>query len=710
MDKKLHSNTLFVGGLPATATNAELEELFGEIGPLKRCFVVKGKCIGYVTYAFKDDTDEAIAKIKSFNGKILNVKIANKKPTEKEVRKKQKKGVVGVVSTVKPADVKNGKIRKIKMKKRPNQETRLIVRNLPFKAEKDDILNMFSKFGNVVEVSIPKKSDGRKLGFGFVQFENLHEAIEAINVLNATKLMDRPIAVDHAIPLNEYKDLKKVQSREEESDDDETSNEDDDEVEESETEKSPVERNDNKNCLKDVTDFPSDDENAPPKDLADLIASDSDDSEKDDNEEYVEEGDEEDDDDDDDDGEEDEDDDKPSKNHNLKLRNRKSDVDEGKTLFIRNLNFTTTNEKLNEVFSQFGQLEYAVICVDPVTVHSKGSGFVKFKNKADAERCMELVNDAPKDGVGITIDDFKVTVGSAVSRFDLKKQKEKEVLDKKKCHRNLYLAREGMIRAGTKAAEGVSQQDLAKRMQIEIWKRQMLQNLHVFVSKTRLCVRNLPPHVTNEKLRKTFKEAAGKGAEVIEARVMRYLQVNGDDGYGLSKGYGFVNFTTHETALKALRNVNNNPNIFTAVARPIVEFSLENKAALKAKQKRLEKSTTVKKNADKSDKRPNDDYNNDEEDDEVEFAGVKSDETRFRKGLPSHMGPKIRHGKISRNFLKKQKKMNKISRKQRREKMYKAGSQNKTRNSNVGDHFEFLRKRRSNSTKHPANKKAKWYA
>lgn len=34
-------------------------------------------------------------------------------------------------------------------------------------------------------------------------------------------------------------------------------------------------------------------------------------------------------------------------------------------------------------------------------------------------------------------------------------------------------------------------------------------------------------------------------------------------GKGKSKEYGFVTFTNHEDALKALRSINNNPNIFS---------------------------------------------------------------------------------------------------------------------------------------------------
>jgi nucleolar protein 4 len=35
-------------------------------------------------------------------------------------------------------------------------------------------------------------------------------------------------------------------------------------------------------------------------------------------------------------------------------------------------------------------------------------------------------------------------------------------------------------------------------------------------------------------------------------------------GIGKSKEFGFVSFTTHDHALQALRNINNNPDIFTS--------------------------------------------------------------------------------------------------------------------------------------------------
>lgn len=44
---------------------------------------------------------------------------------------------------------------------------------------------------------------------------------------------------------------------------------------------------------------------------------------------------------------------------------------------------------------------------------------------------------------------------------------------------------------------------------------------------------------------------------------MRDLKNIDASGKGKSKEYAFVAFTTHEDALKALRSINNNPDIFS---------------------------------------------------------------------------------------------------------------------------------------------------
>lgn len=56
--------------------------------------------------------------------------------------------------------------------------------------------------------------------------------------------------------------------------------------------------------------------------------------------------------------------------------------------FLRNLTFETESEGLKEKLQEFGDIELAVICKYPGTDHSKGSGFVYFKQREDADKCL----------------------------------------------------------------------------------------------------------------------------------------------------------------------------------------------------------------------------------------------------------------------------------------------------------------------------------
>ena len=64
------------------------------------------------------------------------------------------------------------------------RKNRLIVRNLPFKIDEQGLKNAFAVYGQVQEVSIPKRSDNPKkmLGFGFVQLTNAEDAKTALEV------------------------------------------------------------------------------------------------------------------------------------------------------------------------------------------------------------------------------------------------------------------------------------------------------------------------------------------------------------------------------------------------------------------------------------------------------------------------------------------------------------------------------------------------
>ena len=103
-------------------------------------------------------------------------------------------------------------------------------------------------------------------------------------------------------------------------------------------------------------------------------------------------------------------------------------------------------------------------------------------------------------------------------------------------------------------------------------------------------MRNLALNVDDKKLKEIFSTATGRRIHVEKVLIIRSKDRLDSTGRGRSMGYGFVEFANHKDALAALRATNNNPAIFGADRRPIVEFSLENSLVLKTKQRRVEKA------------------------------------------------------------------------------------------------------------------------
>lgn len=71
-----------------------------------------------------------------------------------------------------------------------------------------------------------------------------------------------------------------------------------------------------------------------------------------------------------------------------------------KKLFVGNLDWGATEEQLQSMFAEYGQIEEAVIIKDKVSGRSKGFGFVTYANDEEAEKAIaELdgkeLNDRP---------------------------------------------------------------------------------------------------------------------------------------------------------------------------------------------------------------------------------------------------------------------------------------------------------------------------
>ena len=77
----------------------------------------------------------------------------------------------------------------------------IFVGNLPFRAEREDVLQLFTPFGEVTNCSLPlERETGRKRGFAFIEMAD--EALEttAIESLQGTEMMGRPLRINKAEP------------------------------------------------------------------------------------------------------------------------------------------------------------------------------------------------------------------------------------------------------------------------------------------------------------------------------------------------------------------------------------------------------------------------------------------------------------------------------------------------------------------------------
>lgn len=85
-----------------------------------------------------------------------------------------------------------------KVKSNKKVSSKIIVKNLPFEAARKDIYELFSSFGQLKSVRVPKKFDKSARGFAFVEFLLPKEAESAMNQLEGVHLLGRRLVMQYA--------------------------------------------------------------------------------------------------------------------------------------------------------------------------------------------------------------------------------------------------------------------------------------------------------------------------------------------------------------------------------------------------------------------------------------------------------------------------------------------------------------------------------
>ncbi|NXO00824.1 RBM19 protein, partial [Rhinopomastus cyanomelas] len=180
--------TLFIKNLNFATTEDTLKETFSKVGAVKSCTISKKKDkagtllsmgFGFVEYKKPESAQKALRRLQGYSvdGHKLEVKISERaiRPAVKSSRKKQ---------TAKKQTT-----------------SKILVRNIPFQATVKEIRELFSTFGELKTVRLPKKmaGTGSHRGFGFVDFITKQDAKKAFSALcHSTHLYGRRLVLEWA--------------------------------------------------------------------------------------------------------------------------------------------------------------------------------------------------------------------------------------------------------------------------------------------------------------------------------------------------------------------------------------------------------------------------------------------------------------------------------------------------------------------------------
>ncbi|KAL8716564.1 MAG: hypothetical protein Q9225_006113, partial [Loekoesia sp. 1 TL-2023] len=100
-------------------------------------------------------------------------------------------------------------------KKVAGRRTKIIIKNLPFEASKKDVRSLFSSYGQLRSVRVPKKFDSSTRGFAFAEFITAREAENALDALKDTHLLGRRLVLDFAAEdeIDPEQEIAKMQQK-----------------------------------------------------------------------------------------------------------------------------------------------------------------------------------------------------------------------------------------------------------------------------------------------------------------------------------------------------------------------------------------------------------------------------------------------------------------------------------------------------------------
>ena len=296
-------------------------------------------------------------------------------------------------------------------------------------------------------------------------------------------------------------------------------------------------------------------------------------------------------------------------NINNKINKNNSDKDSNmKEIFIRNIGYTTSEEKLKELFTQLvpeSTIEFCLLCKDKETQNNKGSAFIKL-TKESYNKVMSLYNDySHKKSNFNEMNPFELEgrylkLMEAMTREDLKNlEQEKEKKNSKRNKTYLYYGLSKETISKFKEYENITDTDKEKRERlIQIKKNNFYGNPNFHVSETRLSFRNLDKNITENILKEKINELLNENEEIKKEykniKLIKQIKLLKEED-DKSKCVAFVecyNFNIAKYIIDNLSGVKLNEKSQKGL---IIEFSLDDFRKRLSREKKLEHQREMKK-------------------------------------------------------------------------------------------------------------------
>ncbi|KAF2803206.1 RNA-binding domain-containing protein, partial [Mytilinidion resinicola] len=633
--------SLFVRSLPATVTTEELTEYFSNSYPIRHAVAVldpatkQCKGYGFVTFADAEDAQRAREEFngKKFKGQKIKVEFAESRHRDEE------KGTAP--SAV--AEAKAAREEKKKEKREVQQPPKLIIRNLPWSIKTpEDLSVLFRSFGKVKFATIPKQKTGLQPGFGFITMRGRKNAEKALEVINGKEVDGRTLAVDWAVEKATWQTLQEETK---------PTTADEKEVDDAEVADS------------DASDAESDggvtlDEDEDEDDF---------DEEFDENEEAEEES-------------ATKHDSKPKDDPTtLFIRNLPFSASDdslrehfsrfGSIRYARIVLDQATERPRGTGFVSFYNSADADSCLKSHPVINVTHDVKAKKDGSTITIAHSVLQDSSADPTGAyTMDGRILSITRAVDRVSanrLATESAASRFNRDKDKRRLYLLSEGTIASNSPLYASLSPSEVAMRETSATQRRKLIEsNPSLHLSLTRLAIRNIPRSITSKDLKALARQAVvgfatdvkeGKrtrlskeelargGAEMRDAETDRKKRGQGvvkqakvvfetsdggkvaeASGAGRSRGYGFIEYYTHRSALMGLRWLNGHAVDYRTMVkltkgknkkddveanqdrkkRLIVEFAIENAQIVVRRKEREDKDKAKGRGETRGDRAP----------------------------------------------------------------------------------------------------------